>query len=145
MPDKSSIGQLDASFLQRVVFLGGLPDDTNAAAIRAAMIPFGEVKSVDLPVHYETGKHRGYAFVEFIDPDDTAEAIYNMDGALFIDNTITAGMAQPNQLHKLLSRNQADEAIWKSDEWFQQQIGNDQKEMEKQAAIVRDAETLQET
>jgi RNA recognition motif-containing protein len=147
----SKIGQSDASLLQRCVFLGGLPETATIAAVRAVMVPFGDVKSVDLPVHYESGKIRGYAFVEFTDPDDAAEAIYNLDGASFPSSssdhytTVTAEMAQPNQLQKLLSRNHADEAVWKSDEWFQQQVGNDQKEKEKQTTMARDDETLQET
>jgi peptidyl-prolyl isomerase E (cyclophilin E) len=139
------VGQSDASLLQRCVFLGSLPDTTTVAAIRAILVPFGEVKSVDLPVHYETGRIRGYAFGEYNDPDDAAEAIYNLDGSLLLEQTITAEMAQPNQLHKLMSRHHADEAVWKSDEWFQQQLGHDQKEKEKQETIARDAQTLQET
>lgn len=100
-------------------------------------MPFGEIKSLDLPTDYSTGNHRGFCFVEFDDPDDAAEAIYNMDGATFLQHTLSCSTAQPNQLHKL-----TEEAVWKSDEWFQQQTNNNQK-AEQQLEI--DAQALKET
>lgn len=33
---------------KRVVFIGGLPDEATVQMVRAAMIPFGDIKSVDL-------------------------------------------------------------------------------------------------
>jgi hypothetical protein len=33
---------------KRVVFVGGLSDDATVAMVRAAMIPFGDIQSVDM-------------------------------------------------------------------------------------------------
>ena len=33
---------------KRVVFIGALPDDATVTMVRAAMIPFGDIKSVDM-------------------------------------------------------------------------------------------------
>ena len=33
---------------KRVVFIGGLPDEATVTMVRAAMIPFGDIKSVDM-------------------------------------------------------------------------------------------------
>ena len=33
---------------QRVIFIGGLPDGATESLVRASMIPFGEIKSVDV-------------------------------------------------------------------------------------------------
>jgi hypothetical protein len=33
---------------KRVVFVGGLPDGTTIPMIRAAMIPFGNIQSIDM-------------------------------------------------------------------------------------------------
>ena len=33
---------------QRVVYIGGLSDGATEALVRASMIPFGEIKSVDV-------------------------------------------------------------------------------------------------
>ena len=89
---------------------------------------------------YVKGSHRGFAFIEYDYPDDAVEAIFNMDGAELLSRSIQVSMAQANQIHKLTSSsaianasggnggnsrtgNNATEAIWKSDEWFQQYAG----------------------
>ena len=136
---------------KRVVFVGGISESTTASIVRAAFIPFGDIKSVDLPMNYEQGTHRGFAFVEYEEPDDAEEAIFNMDGAELAGRTIAVSVAQPNQLHKMSSGASSSEAIWKSDEWFQRQMkaGNPSQQSAEELAKLRerenDAQTLQET
>ncbi len=48
--------------------------------IRAAFIPFGDISEVQVPIDYQTEKHRGFAFVEFELPEDAKAAIDNMVG-----------------------------------------------------------------
>ena len=55
---------------KRVVYVGGLGEDVSQQILRSAMIPFGTIKSLDIPMDYKAGKTRGFAFVEFDDPDD---------------------------------------------------------------------------
>ena len=55
---------------KRVVYVGGLGEDVSQAILRSAMIPFGPIKSLDIPMDYKIGKTRGFAFVEFDDPED---------------------------------------------------------------------------
>lgn len=67
----STIGE--ASILvafKRVVYVGGLGEDVTQQILRSAMIPFGTIKSLDIPMDYKIGKTRGFAFVEFDDPED---------------------------------------------------------------------------
>ena len=88
---------------------------------------------------FQSGKHKGFAFVEFEDPEDAEEAIFNMDGAELLGRTLKVNVAQANQVTKLTQK--SNEAIWTSDEWFQQQnAGNVQQETNHQA----DAQTLTE-
>lgn len=73
MPSGSSTSAGDARMLvasKRVVYVGGLADDVTQQVLRSAMIPFGNIKSLDIPMDYKIGKTRGFAFVEFDDPDD---------------------------------------------------------------------------
>jgi len=105
---------------------------------------------------YVKGKHRGFAFVEYEDADDAEECIFNMDGADLAGRTIAVSVAQPNQVHKLSSSSggaagggaaPGAEAVWKSDEWFQQQVAVGQpsaEELAKQREREKDAQTLQE-
>ena len=71
---------------------------------------------------YEKGQHKGFGFVEYDDADDASEAIFNMDGADLMGRTIKVSMAQLNQLNKLSNSNTTQQAIWSSDEWFQQHV-----------------------
>lgn len=60
------------------LYVGGLEDSVNEDVLKAAFIPFGEVKDVNIPVDHATGTHRGFGFVEYEDKDDAAAAIDNM-------------------------------------------------------------------
>lgn len=85
---------------------------------------------------YVQGTHRGFCFVEMEDAEDAEEAIYNVDGSEMNGRTIRVSLAQANQLNKLEQSSSGvgggyggnssfyKEAIWKSDEWFQQQANN---------------------
>jgi peptidyl-prolyl isomerase E (cyclophilin E) len=132
---------------KRVVYVGGLGDDITQHIVRAAFIPFGNLKSVDIPMDYKVGKTRGFAFVEYEDPDDASEAIFNMDGSDLLNRTIKVSLAQQNQLNKMsqtsTSRNQA---IWSSDEWFQQHAtGAGAAEVQqKQKEAQQDQDTLKD-
>ena len=33
--------------------------------LQAAFIPFGDIVEINMPIDYETEKHRGFAFIEF--------------------------------------------------------------------------------
>merc|ERR1719491_227880 len=69
---------------------------------------------------YASGTHKGFAFVEFQDADDTAEALYNMDGAELMGRVLNVNLAQKNQI-KLGSH----KAVWSTDEWFKEQAAGE--------------------
>jgi RNA recognition motif-containing protein len=108
------------------------------------------------PMDYVAGKHRGFAFVEYKIADDADEAVFNMDGAEYMGRALRVSLAQPNQLRKLASSSSnasaaagggqptsfREEAIWKSDEWFQKQImeGGDGPSSERMNAAANDAQ-----
>lgn len=61
------------------VFLaGGLADEVTEDILRSAFTPFGDLVDIQIPLDYETEKHRGFAFIEFDLPEDAAAAIDNM-------------------------------------------------------------------
>ena len=90
---------------------------------------------------YTKGTHRGFCFVEYQEPDDAEEAIYNLDGAELLGRVLKVSMAQPNQASKLSQGASMNEAIWKSDEWFQQQV-SDQADQAKEQLKEQDAKAL---
>jgi len=58
--------------------LGGLAEEVDEKVLHAAFIPFGEIVDVQIPLDYESEKHRGFAFIEFETAEDAAAAIDNM-------------------------------------------------------------------
>ena len=65
------------------------------ATVRAAFIPFGDIVDVQLPMDFQTEKHRGFAFVEFESAEDATAAIDNMDGAEIYGRTVHVNRAKP--------------------------------------------------
>lgn len=66
---------------KRTVYVGGLADDVNEKLINAAFIPFGDISDIQMPVDYESQRHRGFAFIEYETAEDAAAAIDNMVSA----------------------------------------------------------------
>jgi RNA recognition motif-containing protein len=57
------------------LFVGNLPFDVTEAELRELFSPVGPLSYVFLPVDRETGKKRGFAFVEFAEEAKAAEAL----------------------------------------------------------------------
>nr|GMD86072.1 serine/arginine-rich SC35-like splicing factor SCL30 [Ipomoea batatas] len=70
-----------------------IPLDCRPEELRAPFERFGLVRDVYLPKDYYTGEPRGFAFVQFVDPYDAAEAQYHMDGKVFAGRQISVVVA----------------------------------------------------
>lgn len=95
---------------RRTLFVGGLDEDVKEVTLRAAFLPFGDLKDINMPMNHATGKNRGFGFVEFEEESDAQEAIDNMDGSELFGRTLHVKNARPQQ-----SKSQA---AWSSDSWF---------------------------
>ena len=56
------------------LFVGNLPYDTTEEDLREFFSPIGSLSTVIIPTDRETGKPRGFAFVELSDPSQAEEA-----------------------------------------------------------------------
>jgi RNA recognition motif-containing protein len=65
------------------LFVGNLPYDTTEAALRELFAAVGPLSYVSLPTDRETGKMRGFAFVEFNDRAQADAAIRRFNNELF--------------------------------------------------------------
>ena len=88
------------------------------AVIRAAFVPFGDLTEVQIPLDYETEKHRGFAFVEFELPEDAKAAIDNMNDSELYGRTLRVNLAKPLRLKENSTR-----PVWADDEWLQKYSG----------------------
>lgn len=87
-----------ASRWKSTVYVGGLAPIVTATHINDAFIPFGEIVDVSLPKNDKpdsTEPHRGFAYVEFEDPEDAKEAIDNMDQAELFGRILKVSAAKP--------------------------------------------------
>jgi RNA recognition motif-containing protein len=61
------------------IYVGNLPFSASEADVRALFSQHGEVQSVSLPTDRETGRPRGFGFVE-MSQADAAKAIQSLNG-----------------------------------------------------------------
>ncbi|RLN95624.1 hypothetical protein BBJ28_00006844 [Nothophytophthora sp. Chile5] len=66
---------------KRALYVGGLDKQVTEQGLYTAFVPFGPLKSVQIPMDYKTQSSKGFGFVEFEDEADARAAIDNMDGA----------------------------------------------------------------
>ncbi|MHB8410380.1 MAG: RNA recognition motif domain-containing protein [Candidatus Acidiferrales bacterium] len=62
------------------LFVGNMSFQTTEADLRALFAPFGAVTRVHLAMDRETGRARGFAFVEMPNDVEAAKAIAGLDG-----------------------------------------------------------------
>lgn len=103
---------------KRLLYVGGLADEVDERLVRAAFTPFGDVVDVNMPIDFETQKHRGFAFIEFESADDASEAIDNMNDAELYGKTLRVNRAKPLKLKEGSAR-----PVWSDDAWLQRYAG----------------------
>lgn len=108
---------------KRTVYVGGLAEEVDEKILQEAFNPFGETL-VQLPLDYVTGKHRGFAFLEFETKDDAADAIDNMNESEIYGRTIKVNIAKPMQLKQGQGK-----AVWNEDSWLKEYAGKTMDEM----------------
>jgi RNA recognition motif-containing protein len=63
------------------LYVGGLDETVNKDTVHAAFIPFGDILDISVPLDHATGKHRGFAFVQFEEGADAEAALDNLNNA----------------------------------------------------------------
>ena len=62
------------------LFVGNMSFQTSEAELRALFEPFGQITRVHIAMDRETGRARGFAFVEMNNDEEAAKAIAGLDG-----------------------------------------------------------------
>jgi RNA recognition motif-containing protein len=79
------------------VYVGGLSPKVTTNTLHDAFLPFGEIADVTLPKNEKPKSdepHRGFAYIEFEDPEDAKEAIDNMDHAELFGRVLKVSAAK---------------------------------------------------
>ncbi|XP_051140686.1 serine/arginine-rich SC35-like splicing factor SCL33 [Andrographis paniculata] len=74
-----------------------LRHDCRPEDLRRTFGEFGPIKDVYLPRDYYTGEPRGFGFVQYIHPEDAADAKYEMDGQILLGRKLTVVFAEENR------------------------------------------------
>ncbi len=78
------------------IYVGNLSFSATEAEVSELFSQFGEVVSCALPTDRETGRPRGFGFVEMSD-DDAKKAIQSLDGKDFGGRSLRVNEAQPRE------------------------------------------------
>lgn len=126
---------------KKIIYIGGISEEVDDKILHAAFIPFGEILDIQIPLDYETNKHRGFAFLEFELNEDAAAAIDNMNESELYGKTIRVNIAKPQK-----SQN-SSRALWNADEWLLENTGpeNQGDNKENGGEVAKPTSTEEET
>jgi RNA recognition motif-containing protein len=77
------------------IYIGNLSYDASQEDITAIFAEYGTVKQVHLPIDRETGKKRGFGFVEMSTDAEEDAAITELDGAEWMGRQLRVNKARP--------------------------------------------------
>ncbi|SDL13258.1 RNA recognition motif. (a.k.a. RRM, RBD, or RNP domain) [Maridesulfovibrio ferrireducens] len=82
--------------MSKNIYVGNLPWSASEEAVKSAFEEFGEVISVNLITDRETGRPRGFGFVE-MDDQGALQAIESLDGNDFGGRNLKVNEARPRE------------------------------------------------
>ncbi|WP_414565548.1 MULTISPECIES: RNA recognition motif domain-containing protein [unclassified Anabaena] len=79
------------------VYVGNLSYDVTEETLNAVFAEYGSVKRVQLPTDRETGRLRGFGFVEMGTDDEETAAIDALNGAEWMGRDLKVNKAKPRE------------------------------------------------
>ena len=77
------------------IFVGNLDFGATEASIRALFEPYGNVEKVNLITDRDTGRSRGFAFVEMTNPAEADKAVAALNGTELAGRALKINEAKP--------------------------------------------------
>ncbi|MGF1460360.1 MAG: RNA recognition motif domain-containing protein [Leptolyngbyaceae cyanobacterium] len=82
------------------VYVGNLSYSATEDDLNEVFKEYGSVKRIQVPTDRETGRMRGFAFVEMSDDKEEDAAIEDLDGAEWMGRTLKVNKARPRTERK---------------------------------------------
>jgi RNA recognition motif-containing protein len=79
------------------IFVGNLAFSATAEDLRQLFEPYGEVEKIQVVTDRETGRSRGFGFVEMPDSQAAKAAIAGLQGTQFAGRALTVNEAKPRE------------------------------------------------
>ena len=80
------------------IYVGNLPFDATDAELRNLFAEYGTVTSASVITDRETGRSRGFGFVELADEDGAGKAIGKLNGHDWNGRQLTVNQAKPRSV-----------------------------------------------
>ena len=77
------------------IFVGNLPFRAEREDVIQLFAPFGEVQNCSLPLERDTGRKRGFAFIEMVDEATESTAIDGLQGTQLMGRPLRINKAEP--------------------------------------------------
>ena len=77
------------------IFVGNLPFRAEREDVMQLFAPFGEVLNCSLPLERDTGRKRGFAFIEMVDEATESTAIDGLQGTELMGRPLRINKAEP--------------------------------------------------
>ncbi len=77
------------------LFVGNMSFDTTEGELRALFEPFGEITRVQVITDRDTGRPRGFAFVEMTNDEEATKAVAELDGKEVGGRALKVNEARP--------------------------------------------------
>ncbi len=77
------------------LFVGNMSFNTTEGELRSIFEPYGEITSINIVTDRDTGRPRGFAFVELADDGEAAKAITELNGKELDGRALNVNEARP--------------------------------------------------
>ncbi|MEL7034706.1 MAG: RNA-binding protein [Cyanobacteria bacterium J06592_8] len=79
------------------VYIGNLAYEVTEEDLKSVFAEYGSVKRVHIPTDRETGRPRGFAFVEMVNEAEEDKVIEQLDGAEWMGRDLKVNKAKPRE------------------------------------------------
>jgi len=79
------------------LYVANLPYETTESEFEAAFEPYGRITRVTIVKDRDTGRSRGFGFIEFQDKDAGQQALSEMNGADFNGRALVVDQAKESR------------------------------------------------
>ncbi|MFH1767087.1 MAG: RNA-binding protein [Patescibacteria group bacterium] len=83
--------------MENKLFVGNLSWSVDDAALEALFAPYGEITSARVVTDRESGRSRGFGFVEFANEEDAKKALEALDQSEVDGRAINVSIARPKE------------------------------------------------
>jgi RNA recognition motif-containing protein len=77
------------------IYVGNLSFDAEVEDLRHLFAEYGSVSKCSLPLDRDTGRKRGFAFVDMASPQEETKAIDDLQGVEWMGRSIRVNKAEP--------------------------------------------------